>query len=100
MLHALREVAAGREYWPPAVAARLVSSMRQRSQDPAAELSAREMEVLTLVGQGMTNKEIAQRLVISEATVRAHLYHVMQKLGLENRTQAALYIVRKGKLEA
>jgi DNA-binding NarL/FixJ family response regulator len=97
VLHALREVAAGREYWPPAVAARLARGVRQRNLEPAPDLSAREQEVLNLLGQGLTNKDIAQRLVISEPTVRAHVYHILQKLHLENRTQAALYIERRSK---
>jgi len=97
VLLALREVAAGRGYWPPAVAARLARGVRQRSQENAPNLSGREQEVLTLLGQGLTNKEIAQRLVISEPTVRAHVYHILQKLHLENRTQAALYMERRSK---
>lgn len=97
VLHALREVAAGREYWPPAVASRLARGVRQRNLEPAPDLSAREQEVLMLLGQGLTNKEIAQRLVISEPTVRAHVYHILQKLNLENRTQAALYIERRSR---
>lgn len=98
VLHALREVAGGREYWPPAVAARLARGVRQRNSEPAPDLSTREQEVLTLVGQGLTNKDIASRLFISEPTVRAHVYHILQKLHLENRTQAALYLERRSKL--
>lgn len=93
-LHALRQVACGSEYWPPSVAAKLARSVRQRSITTRVELTVREKEVLNLVGKGISNRLIAEQLCISVATVRAHVYHILQKLGLENRTQAALYLER------
>jgi NarL family two-component system response regulator LiaR len=64
-----------------------------RTTDP---LTARELEVLGLVAEGADNAEIAGKLVISEATVRSHLSHILDKLHLANRTQAALYALREG----
>mgnify|MGYP005837693289 CR=1 FL=1 len=64
----------------------------------APELTPREREVLNLVGSGMTNREIARRLFISENTVKNHLRHIMEKLEVNNRVQLAMYGARKGLL--
>ena len=64
--------------------------------DPSATLSAREREVLKLVARGRSNQEIADTLVISERTARTHVSHVLGKLGLESRVQAALWAIRHG----
>ena len=61
---------------------------------PAGELSAREREVLELLGQGLRNREIAERLVVSEATVKTHVRHVLEKLRLRNRAEAAAFAAR------
>ena len=61
---------------------------------PADELSVREREVLELIGQGLRNREIAERLVVSEATVKTHVRHVLEKLRLRNRAEAAAYAAR------
>lgn len=66
------------------------------SQRPAVNLSAREREVLQLVGEGLPNKLIARRLEISEKTVKAHLTQVFAQLGVTDRTQAALWLERNG----
>ncbi len=58
------------------------------------ELSSRELEVLDLLSKGFTNKEISQRLLISEKTVKNHLYSIFKKLGVQGRTQAALYAIK------
>lgn len=60
------------------------------------ELTGREIEILQLVAEGLTNKEIAQRLCISENTVKIHLRNILEKLHLQNRIQAAVYAVRQG----
>jgi DNA-binding NarL/FixJ family response regulator len=70
-------------------AARAVLGARTRAQ-PADNLTAREEEVLALVGEGLADKQIARRLGISEKTVKAHLTSVFQRLGVESRTEAAL----------
>lgn len=64
------------------------------------ELTAREIEILQLVVDGLTNKEIASALVISENTVKIHLRNILEKLHLQNRIQAAVYAVRQGLVDA
>jgi NarL family two-component system response regulator LiaR len=59
-------------------------------------LTEREVEILKLVAQGLSNQAIADRLVISERTARTHISHILDKLHLANRTQAALYALRQG----
>jgi DNA-binding NarL/FixJ family response regulator len=71
-------------------AAKAVLTARAESR-PAAELTAREQEVLGLLGQGLANKQIARRLGIAEKTVKAHLTSVFQSIGVTDRTQAALW---------
>ena len=67
------------------------------SAPPALEsLTEREVEILKLVAQGLGNEEIAARLVISPRTVGVHISHILDKTGLANRTQAALYALRQG----
>jgi DNA-binding NarL/FixJ family response regulator len=100
LLNAIRQVAAGEVSLPQAVALRLVTRMAH--QTPPQEnalpepLSNREQEVLTLLAQGLSNKEIAQRLYLSVRTVEGHLANVYGKLGVHSRTEAALYAVRQG----
>ena len=69
-----------------------------RSYTPMSELSPREEEVLVLVASGQANKQIARRLNISEKTVKAHLSNIFQRIGVSDRTQAALWAERKGLL--
>ena len=69
------------------------SSNLKPTVDP---LTAREVEILKLVAQGLPNQEIAEKLVISERTVRTHVTNILSKLHLANRTQAALYALREG----
>ena len=64
------------------------------AEPPEDELSVREREVLELLAQGLRNKEIAERLVVSEATVKTHVRHVLEKLRLRNRAEAAAYAAR------
>ena len=59
-------------------------------------LTSRELEVLQMVGQGLTNKEVAQRLFISDRTVQAHLSNIFSKLQVTSRTEAVMYGIRKG----
>ena len=93
---AVRAAFAGEVHLDPAVARLLAQRMRQRKspEDETAEpLTDREKDVLNLLGQGMSNKEIASRLFITERTARTYVSNILGKLGLASRTQAALYAV-------
>jgi DNA-binding NarL/FixJ family response regulator len=72
-------------------------SLRQR--DPVQRLTEREIELLRLVAAGMPNKAIAQALSVSENTVKYHMKNILQKLGVQNRTEAVAYAIRAGRLE-
>jgi len=85
LIRAVRAAAAGDAVLSPPVASRLMGQMREGSREPPSE---REMEVLRLVAQGATNREIATRLFISEATVKTHLLHLFAKLGVNDRAGA------------
>ena len=89
LLNAIRAAAAGEAPLDPKAARALLDSRRMPSADKA--LSAREQEVLRLVAQGLANKQIARRLAISERTVKAHLTNIFGRLGVSDRTQAALW---------
>ena len=89
-LNDVRAVHDGQYCIPPAVAARLAQRM------PYSELSSRELEVLQLVVQGMSNKEIAAALTISESTVKNHVNGILGKLRVNDRTQAATVALRRG----
>jgi DNA-binding NarL/FixJ family response regulator len=88
---AVRLAHAGVMQLDPAAAARLASAIGPRAQQPAIALSAREIEVLRLVAEGLTNREIGRRLHLSEGTVKNHLSRILERLGLRDRTQAAVY---------
>jgi DNA-binding NarL/FixJ family response regulator len=94
---AVRAAHRGELQLDPAVARRLMSSLRAAPREDAMEdLTAREIEVLRLVGVGRPNKQIAAELLISERTARTHVSSILAKLGLSSRTQAALWAVREG----
>ena len=86
---AIRAVHAGGSPLDPKAARTLLESRRARAQTP--ELTDREREVLALVRDGLANKQIARRLGIAERTVKAHLTSIFQRLGVTDRTQAALW---------
>lgn len=98
LLQAIRSVHAGEPSLAPTIARKLMRELQQPPDLPPAEnpLSDREMQVLRLVAQGLSNKEIADRIVVTERTVRAHVSSILNKLHLANRTQAALYAIREG----
>ena len=81
---AVHDAAAGRTALAPQVAARLL----ERVRDPAPSLSGREVELLGLLAEGGSNREMARSLFISQATVKTHLIHIYQKLGVDNRVAA------------
>lgn len=95
LFRAIRATARGESVLSPAVASKLVS----RSRGPVERsLSARELEVLTLVARGVSNKIIGKDLRISEATVKTHLIHIFAKLGVDDRTAAVTAAMERGML--
>jgi DNA-binding NarL/FixJ family response regulator len=92
---AIRAAVAGQMHLDPTVARLLADSVRNADR-PGDDLTRREREVLGLVAQGASNREIADTLVVSERTARTHVSAILRKLGLVSRTQAALWAVREG----
>lgn len=90
LVEAIRTVHSGKTYIPPVVAERLSRRM------PRPDLSARELEVLHLIVQGLANKEIGAALNITEGTVKLHVRKVLEKLNVSDRTQAATAALRSG----
>ncbi len=100
LLTALRWVAQGRKYIHPSMAEALLKSLlSEEPQRSTGELSPREEEVLRLVAQGYTNREIAERLHLSVKTVETYRARGMEKLGLQNRAQLVRYALHRGWLE-
>jgi len=102
LVRAIRQVHRGEPSLHPTIARKLLQEVAHPAElQPAPEaLTGREMEVLRLIAQGLSNQEIADRLVVSEPTVRAHVSRILGKLHLASRTQAALYAVREGLTDA
>lgn len=98
LLQAIRDVYRGESSLHPTIARKLIMELNQPPSQPLTEepLTEREVEVLKQVAQGHSNQQIADDLILSERTVRAHVSHILDKLHLANRTQAALYALRKG----
>jgi NarL family two-component system response regulator LiaR len=98
LLDAIRQVYRGEPSLHPIIARKVLEELTRPAEKPTTPdpLTPREVEVLRLVAQGLGNPEIADKLVISKATVRTHVSNIMSKLHLANRTQAALYALRKG----
>lgn len=89
LLGAIRQVHAGEQVIPPDVARRLASRI-------SSQLSPREIEVLTLIGRGRSNKEIGSTLNVAESTVKVHVTNILAKLGVADRTQAILSAIKQG----
>jgi len=102
LVRAIRQVHRGEPSLHPTIARKLLQEIaRPADLQPAPEaLTAREMEVLRSIAQGLSNQEIADQLMVSEPTVRAHVSRILGKLHLASRTQAALYAVREGLTDA
>ena len=98
LVKAIHAAARGEATLHPQVAARLVSEVGggDRRASGVDTLTEREMEVLTLIARGMSNREIAQTLVVTEKTVKSHVSNILGKLHLADRTQAAIYALRQG----
>jgi DNA-binding NarL/FixJ family response regulator len=98
LARAVRLADAGETLIDPAVAARLVEAVADGNADePDHQLTPREQEVLDLIARGFSNKRIALELRVAEKTVKTHVSHVLAKLGVSDRTQAALYADRLGR---
>jgi DNA-binding NarL/FixJ family response regulator len=90
LIRAIRDVNAGRRYIPAEVGSRIAESF------PRPDLTSREVEVLQLIAAGFRNKEVAFQLSVSEATVNAHMKHILSKLDATDRTHAVVIALRRG----
>jgi len=98
LIEAIHDVYRGEAALHPVIARKVLHELSTQSEHPPTTdpLTPRELEVLNLLAQGNENREIAEKLVISEATTRTHVSNIMSKLHLANRTQAALYALKEG----
>jgi NarL family two-component system response regulator LiaR len=98
LVKAIHQVCRGESSLHPSIARKLLRELASSQDRRSARdlLTKRELDVLRLVAQGHSNREIADRLIISEATVRTHVSKILAKVGLSNRTQAALYALKQG----
>ncbi|GGM76086.1 DNA-binding response regulator [Longimycelium tulufanense] len=99
LVTAVREVAAGRSLLDPVTTGRVLERMRREAaggpDDELAALTDQERRVLELIGEGLTNRQIAARLFLAEKTVKNYVTSVLAKLGMERRTQAAAWVARR-----
>ncbi len=100
LIAAVRMISAGDALLAPSITRRLVERFARRAAQPVGggleRLTAREREVLIMLGRGLSNSEIAERLVLSEATVRTHVGRILPKLGLRDRAQAVVLAYESG----
>jgi NarL family two-component system response regulator LiaR len=98
LLQAIHSVARGEGFLSPSIASKVMREINQQPKLPPTKepLTEREVEILQLVAKGLSNDEIAGKLVVSEKTVRTHVSHILAKLQLANRTLAALYALKEG----
>ena len=103
LVQAVRAAYFGQVQLHPEVARKLMSAVAAKEEPPDSraptslgELTERELEVLRLIAEGLNNREIAEKLVISDKTVKSHVSNILSKLHLEDRTQAAIYALRHG----
>lgn len=100
LIRAIRAVAGGEAFLDPAVTGRVLTAYRttvpRKNRAPVEQLTVRELDVLTLIGQGRSNAEIAGELGISAVTVKTHVGHIFDKLGLRDRAAAIVYAFDRG----
>lgn len=103
LLEAIRKVADGVPYLPTGIAQKLFNGIRKMKTAPLERsvvdepLTGRQDEILALLGEGRSDSEIGKALFLSEATVRSHIYNILQRLGLESRSQAVAYYSKRKK---
>lgn len=95
VIEAVRAAARGESVLQPAATARLLRELRQPAADPLSRLTPRETDVLKGIAQGRSNREIARALTLSEETVKSHVSAILAKLGLADRTQAAILALQR-----
>jgi len=97
LVEAIRAVAAGRSLLDPAATARVLERLRTREDEPKVEdaLTDQERKILDLIGEGLTNRQIGERMFLAEKTVKNYVSSLLAKLGMERRTQAAAYVARR-----
>ncbi|MFE8700264.1 response regulator [Cytobacillus sp. FJAT-54145] len=96
VVSAIRKAASGEAVIEPKVANRMMNRLRSQEKKPHDELTEREIEVLMCIGEGMTNQDISEELFIGIKTVKTHVSNILSKLGVADRTQAAIYANRNG----
>jgi NarL family two-component system response regulator LiaR len=103
LVHAIRQVHRGNVQLHPEIARKLMAAVAAQEVNVShflsssrTRLTAREQEVLALIAQGLNNREIAEKMVISQKTVKTHVSNILSKLHLEDRTQAAIYALKHG----
>ncbi|MCL5998397.1 MAG: response regulator transcription factor [Chloroflexi bacterium] len=104
LIAAIRAVARGEVFLYPSIAKKLLLDYLRRAQTGESlstpeQLTLREHEVLALIAEGLSNREIAERLVLSRSTVQTHYSHILQKLGLQNRVELIRYALRHGLID-
>ncbi|MDX6276254.1 MAG: hypothetical protein QOJ72_382, partial [Nocardioidaceae bacterium] len=99
LVDAVRRVAAGQSLLDPVVTQRVLGRIRaERSDDDLlGRLTPQERRILDLIGEGMTNRQIATEMFLAEKTIKNHVTHLLLKLGLKRRTQAAVYLARQSR---
>jgi NarL family two-component system response regulator LiaR len=95
VIDAVRAAARGESVLQPGTTARLLRELRKPAADPLARLTPRETDVLKGIAQGRSNREIARALTVSEETVKSHVSAILAKLGLADRTQAAIFALQR-----
>ncbi|HLS09791.1 response regulator transcription factor [Lentibacillus sp.] len=96
---AIKKAANDEHVIEPKVAGKMMSSFRRGQKKPHEELTERELEVLLCIGEGLTNQEIGEKLYIGIKTVKTHVSHVLSKLDVQDRTQAAVYVHKNALLK-
>jgi two-component system response regulator DegU len=96
LVTAIHSVAKGTSYVDPRVAATYFRRRSNARREGATELSPREMEIIRLIAQGLSNRDIGKRLALSEKTVKNHVSHIFSKLHITTRSQAAVHAIRNG----